>query len=226
MAPRREAAAHAAIALLLSSCDERECGNADGCGIGHRHVASGCTSYQQSRKVAVGGGITSGAGAMVGLVGLFVAVSTIGEGAASLRCGDSTICPIAARVGVLSVLAVPIGAIIAVAGLAGMGMGGINDKSDAPTPPPQDRFWCQRDSGICTNDQASCGPDCLDAKSIWCAPYKTVADGQPGLLCGLSSDACFVLAISDHNRRGRESFGDCALRTEQLPPPRREPPTP
>lgn len=94
-----------------------------------------------------------------------------------------------------------------------------------PVPPPQlppqvdDRFWCQRDSGICTNDRGTCGPECLSAQSIWCAPYKTV-DGKPGLLCGLSGDVCFVLTISDHNRRGRENFGECAQRTEPLPPTR------
>ena len=188
-------------------------------------MSSGCATYQQSKKVVIGGGITIGVSLVVAIVGSWIASETTNSGG-SFSCGTSSICPVASGFALAGVVGVPIGAVIAAGGLLGMAAyAGEPSRLPASAPPPQpppqvdDRFWCQRDSGICTSDQGSCGPDCLSTKSVWCAPYKTV-DGEPGLLCGLSADVCYVLAISDHNRRGRESFGECAQRTEPLPPTR------
>lgn len=182
-------------------------------------MASGCATYQQSKKTAFSGGITTGASLVVAIVALSIASAAVGSGGASFSCGGSGVCEVASRVGLVAVVGVPIGAVVTLGGL--LGMAGYSSGEPAPPPqlPPQvvDRFWCQRDSGICTNDQGTCGPDCLSATSIWCAPYKTTLDGERGLLCGVSSDVCFVLSISEHNRRGRESFGECAERTEPLP---------
>lgn len=183
-------------------------------------MVSGCATFQQSKKTAISGGITIGASLVLAVAGLAIAAASTNSGA-SFSCGSSSLCPVASVVGLAGVVGVPIGAVITAGGL--LGMVGYRDRDSDPSPqvPLQvdDRFWCQRDSGICTNDQGSCGPDCLSTKSIWCAPYKTV-DGEPGLLCGLSGDVCLVLAISGHNRRGRESFGECEQRTEPLPPTR------
>ena len=182
-------------------------------------LVSGCATYQQAKKTAIGGGITTGASLVVAFVALSIAGATTNSGG-SFSCGSSSVCSVASVVGLAGVFGVPIGVAITAGGLLGMAT---IDKSGGPSrqlPPRMDeRFWCQRDPGICTNDQASCGPDCVSATSIWCAPYKTVG-GEPGLLCGLSGDVCFVLTISDHNRRGREGFGECAEHTEPLPPTR------
>lgn len=186
---------------------------------------SGCTTYQGSRKTARVGLIMTGASLAGALLGLAMLERTIPDGAASFTCGGSEACAVSATVAIASILVVPIGASITVGGL--IGMAGYDKDGQAPRspvspplpqPPDQvvDRFWCQRDSGICTNDPGTCGPNCLSATSIWCAPYKSLS-GEQGALCGLSSDACFVLTISDHNRRGRESVGECAERTEPLP---------
>jgi hypothetical protein len=187
-------------------------------------MVSGCATYQQSKKAAVGGGITTGVGLVIAIVGVSIALATVSNGAASFSCGTSSVCPVASDLGIVGVFVVPIGTVIAAGGL--LGMAAYEKPGDPsrlrvsvpPPPPPQadDPFWCQRDSGICTNHQDSCGPDCLGAKSVWCAPYTTV-DGEPGLLCGLSEDVCFVLTSSEHNRRGRENVGECAQRSEPFP---------
>jgi hypothetical protein len=175
-------------------------------------MMSGCATRQARRTgtaVSVAAAVT-GVGSLTVAGFAFFLASAGGSGCHGEICNDSDDSEDAV-------------VIFGIAGVALLLSGLVGAIAFSSTEQPRDKeearrreFWCQRDAGICANDQITCGRECLSAKSVWCAPYKAI-DGEPGLLCGLSSDACFVLATSDHNRRGRESFGECSERTEPLP---------
>lgn len=79
-----------------------------------------CTNYRQSRTTAKVGGLTAGAGFVAAVVGFFVVEASPIDGAASFSCGGSNACRAGAAIGIAGILAVPVGAIIVLSGLAGM----------------------------------------------------------------------------------------------------------
>lgn len=175
-------------------------------------ILSGCSTYGGSKKTAKVGGVILLTGFPLAVLGGAAVAGSrpdVSNGQKGWQCRDAA-CPWIFGSLIAGLVLEAVGLGIVVGGAIGVV---VVDKPEAVRPSPELRspsiegpFWCQRETGICTGDHDTCGPDCLGATSIWCAPYRSVA-GEPGFLCGLSNDACFVLAASQHNRRGQRGLG-------------------